>query len=169
MLIASAVAENPRLVIADEPTPGLDASSAARILAHFRELAEGGAGVLFITHDLETALAAADRVAVFYAGETIEEAAAGDFAAEELCATFTQALWNAMPQHGFHPIPGAQPIRGRQRRAVPLPASAAAVRRIVRRGVFLCAGSGAVWCAAFIRSGCRREMGRTDKTDKIDQ
>ncbi len=120
VLIASAVAESPRLVIADEPTPGLDVSSAARILAHFRELAEGGAGVLLITHDLETALAAADRVAVFYAGETIEEAAAGDFAAEELLRhPFTQALWNAMPQHGFHPIPGAQPYPGETKEGCP--------------------------------------------------
>ena len=120
VLIASAVAENPRLIIADEPTPGLDAQAAARILTHFRELAEGGAGVLFITHDLETALEIADRVAVFYAGETIEEAAAGDFASEELLRhPFTKALWNAMPQHGFRPITGAQPYPGEMKEGCP--------------------------------------------------
>ena len=68
VLIASAVIESPRLIIADEPTPGLDKKAAGKILGHFRELAEEGAGILFITHDLELALTIADRVAVFYAG-----------------------------------------------------------------------------------------------------
>ena len=113
VLIASAVAENPRLIIADEPTPGLDARAAERILGHFRELADEGAGVLFITHDLELALTVADRVAVFYAGETIEEASAEDFKEpDRLRHPFTKALWRAMPEHGFEPIPGAQPYPG---------------------------------------------------------
>ncbi len=120
VLIASAVAENPRLIIADEPTPGLDAQAAARILAHFRELADGGAGVLFITHDLEIALEIADKVAVFYAGETIEEAAAGDFVSQEhLRHPFTKALWNAMPRHGFHSIAGTQPYPGETKEGCP--------------------------------------------------
>ena len=113
VLIASAVIEKPRLIIADEPTPGLDARAAARILGHFRELAEEGAGVLFITHDLELALTVADRVAVFYAGETIEEADAADFSDEaRLRHPFTRALWNAVPSRKFRPIPGAQPYPG---------------------------------------------------------
>ena len=113
VLIASAVIEKPRLIIADEPTPGLDARAAARILGHFRELAEEGAGVLFITHDLEQALTVADRVAVFYAGETIEEADAADFSDEaRLRHPFTRALWNAVPSRKFRPIHGAQPYPG---------------------------------------------------------
>ena len=113
VMIASASAEKPRLIIADEPTPGLDARAAKRILGHFRELADEGAGILFITHDLELALAIADRVAVFYAGETIEEADAADFSdASGLRHPFTKALWNAMPEHGFVPAPGAQPYPG---------------------------------------------------------
>ena len=68
-LIAAAVAERPKLIIADEPTPGLDARAAGRILGHFRELAEEGAGVLLITHDLELALTIAHRVLVLYAGD----------------------------------------------------------------------------------------------------
>ena len=87
VLIASAVAERPSLVIADEPTPGLDLRAAGRILGHFRDLAEEGAAVLLITHDLELALSIAHRVFVLYAGET-------------------------MPQNGFTPIPGAQPYPG---------------------------------------------------------
>ena len=111
-LIAAAVAERPKLIIADEPTPGLDARAAGRILGHFRELAEEGAGVLLITHDLELALTIAHRVLVLYAGETIEEADAADFAAGTLRHPYTRALWNALPQNGFVPIPGTQPYPG---------------------------------------------------------
>ena len=112
VLIASAVAGHPRLIVADEPTPGLDARAAGRILGHFRELAEEGAGVLFITHDLELALTIAHRVLVLYAGETIEEADAADFAAGALRHPYTRALWAALPQNGFAPIPGTQPYPG---------------------------------------------------------
>lgn len=112
VLIASAVAERPSLIIADEPTPGLDARAAGRILGHFRELAEEGAAVLLITHDLELALTIAHRVFVLYAGETAEEADAADFAAGRLRHPYTRALWAAMPQNGFTPIPGSQPYPG---------------------------------------------------------
>ena len=113
VLIAPAVAASPALVVADEPTPGLDARAAGRILGHFRELAEGGAAVLLITHDLELALTIAHKVAVFYAGETVEEAPAADFARrEDLRHPYTRALWDALPQHGFTSIPGTQPYPG---------------------------------------------------------
>ena len=113
VLIASAVVEQPRLIIADEPTPGLDAAAAGRILGHLRELADAGAGVLLITHDLDLALAIAHRVTVFYAGQTVEEAAAADFAAPDtLRHPYTRALWHAMPQHGFVPLAGEQPGPG---------------------------------------------------------
>lgn len=113
VLISTAVAASPALVIADEPTPGLDVRAAGRILGHFRELADAGAGVLLITHDLELALTIADKVAVFYAGETVEEAPAGDFdRLEDLRHPYTRSLWRALPQHGFHPISGTQPYPG---------------------------------------------------------
>ena len=112
VLIATAAVEYPKLLIADEPTPGLDARAAGRILGHFRELAEEGAGVLLITHDLELALTIAHRVLVLYAGETIEEADASDFAAGRLRHPYTRALWNALPRNGFQPIPGSQPGPG---------------------------------------------------------
>ena len=112
VLMASAVLEQPRLIVADEPTPGLDARAAGRILGHIRELAEEGAAVLFITHDLELALTIAHRVLVLYAGETVEEADAADFAAGGLRHPYTRALWNALPQNGFTPIPGTQPYPG---------------------------------------------------------
>lgn len=116
VLIASAVTEKPRLIIADEPTPGLDARAAKRILGHFRELADEGAGILFITHDLELALTVANEVTVFYDGETIEQAKAADFEkVENLRHPYTQALWHAMPEHGFRVMPDPEDGKQMQR------------------------------------------------------
>lgn len=110
VLVSTAMIENPGLVIADEPTPGLDLKLAKRVMKHFRELADLGAGVLVITHDLELALETADRIVVFYAGMTLEEAPAADFAREEtLRHPYTRALWRAIPQNGFQAIEGHQP------------------------------------------------------------
>jgi len=109
-LIATAMMGNPKLVVADEPTPGLHMNVAKKAMDHFRELADMGAGVLLITHDLELALEVADRVVVFYAGTTIEEANAEDFAHQEkLRHPYTKALWQAIPQNGFSYIDGVQP------------------------------------------------------------
>lgn len=92
----------PRLLIADEPTPGLHRELAALVLGHFRDLAEKGAGVLLITHDLEQALAVAHRIVVFYEGKKIEEGETQRFLRKEtLHHPYTKALWQAMPGHGF--------------------------------------------------------------------
>lgn len=110
ILVSTALMGNPRLVIADEPTPGLHMDMVRRVMSHFRELADKGAGVLLITHDLEQALEVADRVVVFYAGTTVEEADAADFRSEEgLRHPYTRALWRALPQNGFQFIRGTQP------------------------------------------------------------
>lgn len=110
ILVSTALMGNPRLVIADEPTPGLHMDMVRRVMSHFRELADQGAGVLLITHDLEQALEVADRVVVFYAGTTVEEADAADFRSEEtLRHPYTRALWRALPQNGFQFIRGTQP------------------------------------------------------------
>lgn len=102
VLIASALMEEPRLVIADEPTPGLDRKTACRVMGHFKEIAQTGAGVLLITHDLELALETADRIMVFYEGEIAEVAAPEDFQKEEnLHHPYTKALFRAMPGNGF--------------------------------------------------------------------
>ena len=102
VLIASAVMEEPRLIVADEPTPGLDAKAAGRILGHFRELADQGAGVLFITHDLSLALSVADKLAVFREGQTVDQLSAARFrAGDGLVHPYTRALWQAMPENGF--------------------------------------------------------------------
>lgn len=102
ILIASALMEYPKLVIADEPTPGLDRKTARRVMGHFKEISEEGAGVLVITHDLELALQTADRVLVFYEGTVVEETTPESFKQEELLMhPYTKALYRAMPEHGF--------------------------------------------------------------------
>ena len=110
IMISTAMIETPKLVIADEPTPGLHIKVAKQAMEHFRELADMGAGVLVITHDLELALEVADKVIVFYAGHTIEEADSKDFQDERMLRhPYTRALWRAIPQNGFSYIEGVQP------------------------------------------------------------
>lgn len=59
---------------------------------------------------MELALETVDRVQVFYAGHTIEDASVDDFEREKLCAIhIPEALWRAMPKHGFHYIGGVHP------------------------------------------------------------
>ena len=104
VLVASALIDDPRLIVADEPTPGLDMELAARALGDLRAFADAGGAVLLITHDLELALSVADRVAVFRDGHVVEEAPVSSFAQPELLShPFSQALWHAMPEHGFAP------------------------------------------------------------------
>jgi len=112
VLISAAIAGNPKLLIADEPTPGLDDAGVQEALASFRELAAQGHSIVMITHDLEAALAVANRIVVFYAGTTIEIAQVTDFngKGERLRHPYSRALWEALPQNGFAPIAGAQPL-----------------------------------------------------------
>ena len=110
VLVSTALMGNPRLVIADEPTPGLHMDMVRRVMSHFRQMADDGAGVLLITHDLEQALEVADRVVVFYAGTTVEDADVKDFEKEEMLRhPYSKALWRALPQNGFQFIDGVQP------------------------------------------------------------
>ncbi len=120
VIMAAAAMEQPRLLIADEPTPGMDAPAARRLLGHFRALAAEQTAVLFITHALDLAIEVADRVVVLYAGQTIEEAATEDFqSVHRLRHPYTRALWRAMPQHDFAPLPGAQPGPGQAESGCP--------------------------------------------------
>lgn len=114
VLISGAVMGNPKLIIADEPTPGLDLDLAMETLKHFRTLADQGTGILMITHDIDLALNVADRIAVFYAGTIVEIASTEDFLSgrDALRHPYTKALYDALPQNGFKPIPGAQPYAG---------------------------------------------------------
>ncbi len=112
VLVATATMNEAQLIVADEPTPGMHPDDVKEALQRFKELAEGGAGVIFITHDIDAALKIADKVAVFYAGTTIEVALKEDFVnqGEKLRHPYTKALWNALPQNAFQPIEGRQPL-----------------------------------------------------------
>jgi peptide/nickel transport system ATP-binding protein len=111
VLTATATIGAPRLVLADEPTPGLHEAVITETLQGLRRLADVGAAVVLITHDLLRAVEVADRVAVFYAGTTVEDVPADAFAGqgERLRHPYSAALWQALPQQGFVPLPGAQP------------------------------------------------------------
>ncbi|HMM06820.1 MAG TPA: ABC transporter ATP-binding protein [Clostridiales bacterium] len=110
VLLTAALMDDPRLIIADEPTPGLDLELAKKAMADFRAFADQGNGVLLITHDMELAFSVADRIAVFYAGTTVEEALVADFEEEAtLRHPYTKALWRALPENGFTALPGNQP------------------------------------------------------------
>ncbi|PYI52641.1 ABC transporter ATP-binding protein [Paenibacillus flagellatus] len=111
VLVSTATVSGAKLLVADEPTPGLDPAVVGEALARLRQLADEGAAVLLISHDIESALRVADRVAVFYAGTTVELASAADFAGDgsQLRHPYSRALWRALPQNGFVPIAGFQP------------------------------------------------------------
>lgn len=111
VLVSTAVLSRAEVIIADEPTPGLDLEMALEALKIFRELSDEGKAVILITHDIDLAFHIADRIAVFYAGTTVEIAAAKDFleGVDALRHPYSKALWKALPQNGFEPIPGFQP------------------------------------------------------------
>lgn len=112
VLLSSALVSDCELIIADEPTPGLDEESLNEALKDFRDLADEGCALLIITHDITSALKIADKVAIFYAGTTLEIANVQDFNnnGENLRHPYTKALYNALPNKRFTPIKGTQPL-----------------------------------------------------------
>ena len=96
-MIAMAIACEPRLLIADEPTTALDVTIQAEVLALLRELQQRtGMGLLFITHDLGVVAEMADRVAVMYAGEVVESAPREAFFRHPL-HPYSRKLFAALP------------------------------------------------------------------------
>lgn len=90
-LIASALAGQPAVLVADEPTTALDATVQARVLALLRSIADAGTAVVFISHDIAAVRRVADRVMVMRAGRVIEQGAVADvFAAPQ--EEYTRAL-----------------------------------------------------------------------------
>ncbi len=112
VFLSSALVSDCEVIIADEPTPGLDEKSLNEALKDFRDLADGGCALLIITHDIESALKIADRVAIFYGGTTLEIANVKDFKnnGANLRHPYTKALLNALPSNKFEPIEGSQPL-----------------------------------------------------------
>lgn len=103
VLFATSVREGVRLVIADEPTPGIHPGALSEILKQLKAFAENGAGVMLITHDIMSALEVADRVGVIKEGRTVEISDASAFKGrgEELQTDYARRLWRALPQNDF--------------------------------------------------------------------
>ena len=100
VMIAIALAGEPELLIADEPTTALDVTIQAQILELLRKLQKDiGMTILLITHDLGVVSAMADRVAVMYAGQVVELAARAQFFAEPQ-HPYTKKLFDSLP--GFN-------------------------------------------------------------------
>jgi len=102
VLTASAVVGDARLIIADEPTTGLDDLKSRQSLKFLHGLAKTGRTVLLITHDIKAALEVADRVAVFRNGVTVEIAKTSDFSdISSLRHPYTRQLYNSLPENSF--------------------------------------------------------------------
>jgi peptide/nickel transport system ATP-binding protein len=100
VMIAMALACNPQLLIADEPTTALDVTIQAQILDLMRDLKHRvGAAIVLITHDLGVVAEVAERVIVMYAGRKVEEARVADLFADPK-HPYTQGLLGAVPKLG---------------------------------------------------------------------
>src|SRR5271170_4232340 len=115
VMIAMALANEPRLLIADEPTTALDVTIQAQILDLIRDLKERlGMAMLLITHDMGVIAGHADRVNVMYAGRVVETAEVRELF-NEMHHPYTQALLASIPQldqdasKALHAIPGLPP------------------------------------------------------------
>ena len=114
VLISGAMMRPAKLIIADEPTPGLQKELAMETLKNFRELADSGCAVLLITHDIDLALQVADQIAIFYFGTILEITSVEDFMGEgkSLRHPYSKAFLAALPQKEFQSIEGSQPYAG---------------------------------------------------------
>ena len=115
VMIAMALANEPKLLIADEPTTALDVTIQAQILALLRDLKDRlGMAMLLITHDMGVIAGHADRVNVMYAGRVVETAEVNNLF-NEMHHPYTQALLASIPQldqdarKALHAIPGLPP------------------------------------------------------------
>ena len=117
VMIAMALACQPELLIADEPTTALDVTIQAQVLDLMRDLQkEMGTSIAFITHDLGVVSEMCDRVIVLYCGEVVEEAVAEDLF-EHPKHPYTEGLLGTLPKFGqsgrLEMIPGVVPPAGK--------------------------------------------------------
>ena len=110
VMIAMALACNPRILIADEPTTALDVTIQAQILDLLRELQSHlGMAMILITHDLGVVAQMADQVAVMYAGRLVESASVSDLFQKPM-HPYTLGLMESIPKAGrLKAIPGLVP------------------------------------------------------------
>jgi len=112
-MIAMALATSPELLIADEPTTGLDVSIGARILDLLRDLSsKTGAAIILITHDLGVVAETCHRVCIMHAGQVVETAPAPELF-HAPAHPYTRALVSSIPRIDadieLTPIPGLVP------------------------------------------------------------
>ena len=102
VVIAMALASNPRLLVMDEPTTGLDATVEAEVLDLVRELRrDTGTAVLFISHNLGVIRHMCDRVGVLYAGALVEQGATAELF-DNPSHPYTVGLLRCIPRGGLH-------------------------------------------------------------------
>jgi oligopeptide/dipeptide ABC transporter ATP-binding protein len=124
VMIAMALASQPKLLIADEPTTALDVTIQAQILELLRELRDQlGMAILLITHDLGIVNQLADRVCVMYAGRVVEEASRVDVL-NHARHPYTEGLLRSLPARAkvgerLAEIPGMVPSPGQWPRGCP--------------------------------------------------
>ena len=119
VVIAMALACDPKLLVLDEPTTGLDATVEAEVLDLVRRLrSESGAAILLIAHNLGVIRSMCDRVGVMYAGKIVEEGPAEEVF-DDPKHPYTVGLLHSLPRHGrrkneraLATIPGTLPVLG---------------------------------------------------------
>jgi len=116
VMIAMALACNPKIMIADEPTTALDVTIQAQILRLMNDLQrENGTSIIFITHDLGVINEMADDVVVMYCGQVVEQASARVIFTDcKMSHPYTEGLMMSIPRidnitHKLEPIPGVVP------------------------------------------------------------
>ncbi|MDO9492345.1 ABC transporter ATP-binding protein [Acetobacterium sp.] len=109
ILAAMGLCGNPSLLIADEPTKGLDAIVRSQVIETLMLFKENtGTAMMLITHDLNFAIKVCDRIAVMYAGELIEVGSSDEIFNNPL-HPYLMGLFLAQPENGLIPIEGASP------------------------------------------------------------
>ena len=106
-MIAMSLASDPRLIIADEPTKGLDVTVKREILRLLTEVTEKKS-MIFITHDLASAAEICEKIAVIYAGELLEVARTEELMNDPL-HPYSKGFLGALPSRGLEPIRGNGP------------------------------------------------------------
>ncbi|RLG32643.1 dipeptide ABC transporter ATP-binding protein DppD [Methanosarcinales archaeon] len=107
VMIAMGLACNPSLIIADEPTKGLDVTIKVQIVKLMKEVSRRKS-MLFITHDLGVAAEICDNIAVMYAGELVEYAKTEDIFKNPF-HPYTRGFLNSLPSRGLKQIRGISP------------------------------------------------------------
>jgi peptide/nickel transport system ATP-binding protein len=108
VMIAMALACNPQLLIADEPTTALDVTIQAQILDLMRDLKNRlGSAIMLITHDLGVVAEMCERVVVMYAGRKVEEASVAEIFARPL-HPYTRGLLGSVPKLGSSLVEGGR-------------------------------------------------------------